>query len=282
MKSVDPGILPKSVCFTFTPSDLARRLYFYPTWCGHYYCYASYFMRRDSYPPLLVAFIRNGLFHVEYRGNSFEAGKGDVILLDCKEPHYYQAHDGLEFLYMHFDGANSHEICQHILENTGPLIQQNTNALIGRELYNMVEFYAHDGIENSISASARIYRILEYLLTPDTIKIQDENPIEQTIHHIKNNIGENISLNKLASIAKMSPYYYSHIFKEQTGFSPIEYVINTRMDRAKIMLVHTNQPITEIAYTLGYASSNSFINIFVKRIGCSPRQYRKTHQSSQQ
>lgn len=86
-------------------------------------------------------------------------------------------------------------------------------------------------------------------------------------------------MNKLAAIAKMSPYYYSHVFKEQTGFSPIEYVINTRLDRAKILLVHTKQPIAEIAYSLGYASSNSFINIFVKKIGVSPTQYRKTHQS---
>ena len=279
MKSVDPGILSKSVCFTFTPSELAQKLYFYPTWCGHYYCNQNYFMKRNSYPPLLVAFVRNGFFHVEYRNISFEAGKGDVILLDCQEPHYYHAHDGLEFLYMHFDGSNSRQICQYILDNIGPLIQQDTNVLIGRELYNMVEFYAHDGIENSIKASMRIYRILEYLLTPNKIKVQDENPIEQTIHFIKNNIGKEIDLAQLASIAKMSPYYYAHLFKKQTGFSPIEYVINARIDRAKILLVHTKQPIAEIAYLLGYASSNSFINIFVKRIGMSPRQYRKLHQS---
>ena len=44
MQSVDPGIRSESVCFPFTPSQTARELLFYPTWCGHYYCTANYFM----------------------------------------------------------------------------------------------------------------------------------------------------------------------------------------------------------------------------------------------
>lgn len=68
MQSVDPGIRSESVCFPFTPSQTARELLFYPTWCGHYYCTANYFMKRDSYPPLLIAYIRKGRFRVEYRG----------------------------------------------------------------------------------------------------------------------------------------------------------------------------------------------------------------------
>lgn len=280
MKSVDPGIFSKSSCFSFTPSEIAKQFYFYPTWCGHYYCNDQYFMKRQSYPPLLVMFIRDKSLHVEYRNYKIEAHKGDVVLLDCSEPHYYHAHNGLEFLYMHFDGSNSHEIVQHILNTHGPLIQQDSNTLIGRELHNMVELYNHDGIETPIQASMRIYRILEYLLTPNKVKIKNEDPIERTIHYIKSNVGMEFSLKKLASIANMSPYYYAHLFKQQTGFSPIEYVINSRMDRAKVLLVHSKQSVEEIAFTLGYSSSNSFINIFVKRHGMSPRQYRKFNQAT--
>ncbi len=109
MKSVDTGVLARSVCFSFTPSDTARQLYFYPTWCGHYFCTGRYFMRREYFPPLLVAYIREGTLHVEYEGETFDAKKGDVVLLDCARPHYYQAMEGLEFVYIHFDGSNSHE-----------------------------------------------------------------------------------------------------------------------------------------------------------------------------
>ncbi len=280
MKSVDPGILPQSVCFSFTPSELAKQLYFYPTWCGHYYCNKNYFMRRDTFPPLLVVFVRNGLFHFEYRGLTFDAGKGDVILLDCTEPHYYQAYDGLEFLYMHFDGSNSHEICQHILDQNGPLFQRDNNVLIGRQLYNMVEFYVHDGIESMFQSSMRIYHIFEYLLAPDIQKFHNENPVEMAIRHIRSNVGKDISLEELANVANLSPYYFAHCFKDQTGFSPMEYVINTRLDRTKIMLANTTRSVSEIAYEVGYSSSSSLINMFVKRMGMSPTQYRKSYQNT--
>ena len=199
MKSVDPGILPQSICFSFTPSDLAQKLYFYPTWCGHYYCTDNYFMKRETYPPLLILFIREGELYVEYQNQSFNAQKGDVILLDCSKPHYYHARNGLEFLYMHFDGSNSHEICQHILE------------------INMVDFYQNEGIESMFQSSMRIYHIFEYLLKPPVLQTESETPIEESIHYIRQNYHEPLNLNKLAEIANLSPYYYAHCFKEETG-----------------------------------------------------------------
>ena len=67
-------------------------------------------MKRDFYSPLLIVYVRNGNFHFEYRDLVFEAQKGDEVHLDCTEPHKYHARDGLEYLYLHFDGSNSHEI----------------------------------------------------------------------------------------------------------------------------------------------------------------------------
>ncbi len=279
MKSVDPGILSKSICFSFTPSELAQKLYFYPTWCGHYFCTTNYFMKRKTYPPLLIIFIRAGMLHVEYENQCFDAEKGDVVLLDCTKPHYYHAYDGLEFLYMHFDGSNSHEICQHINELKGALIREDSNVLIGRLLYNMVYFYQNGGIESMFQSSMRIYHIFEYLLKPPVVQTESKTSIEESIQYIRRNYNEALSINLLAEIAALSPYYYAHCFKEETGFSPMEYVTNTRLEHAKIELARTQKTIEEIAEMIGYSSSSSFINMFTKRVGQSPKQYRRFHQS---
>lgn len=58
----------------------------------------------------------------------------------------------------------------------------------------------------------------------------------------------------------------------------MEYVINTRLDQAKILLARTTKPVTEIAYETGYSSGSSFNNMFVRRTGMSPRQYRRSYQ----
>lgn len=281
MKSVDPGIQAQSVCFSFTPSELARELYFYPTWCGHYFCSSNYFIRRESYPPILIAYVRKGQFHVEYRDQVFDAEKGDVVLLDCTEPHYYQAFNGLEFLYMHFDGSNSHEICQNILARTGPLIRQKSNAQVGLMLYNMIKFHMDGGIEHMIHSSARIYRIFEYLLTPDLEPEESDNPIDRSIRYIRANYGEELTLNDLAAVANLSAYYYAHSFKERTGYSPIEFLTNTRLEQTKILLARTTKTVAEIADEVGYASSTSLINMFIKKTGITPKQYRRANQSPQ-
>lgn len=275
MKSVDTGVIDHSVCFSFTPSALAEQLYFYMTWCGHYYCTSKYMFRRDYYPPLLVMYIREGTMHVEHMGRKFDANKGDVVLLDCNNPHYYQAENGLEFVFIHFDGSNSHEIVEHILSIRGPLIRSKNNVLIGNFIYETVQFYENNGIENMFGTSMRIYKLLHLLTDLDDYKTQKESPINMTIHYIKDNVGKKITLKELADMANMSVYYFSHRFKEETGYSPMDYVINSRMDKAKILLVRTNKTITEIAYEVGYGSSGSFINIFTDKAGCSPKTYRR-------
>ena len=150
--------------------------------------------------------------------------------------------------------------------------------LIGRLMFDMVDFYNHDGIETMVQTSGRIYRILEHLLTPDRQQFQNENSMESVIRYIRANVGKDMTLSELADIASLSPFYFAHCFKNQTGFSPMEYVINTRLDQAKILLARTTKPVTEIAYETGYSSGSSFNNMFVRRTGMSPRQYRRSYQ----
>ena len=275
MKNISPGVLDRSTYVPFTPSELAKDLLFYPTMCGHYFCTADYYIKREKYDPLLIMYVCKGLFHIEFRGKEYEAEKGDIILIDCTEPHYYHAHDGLEFLYLHFDGSNSHELCQHILTQTGPIIRQQSNALIEQLLYDMIHFYERNGIETMMQSSMRIYQILEYLISPPERQFQNDTPIEKVARYIQSHVGENITLEKMAGLANLSPYYFAHLFKEQTGFSPVEYVISTRLDHAKILLTNTNESIEEIAYKVGYASSASLIKVFTKREGIPPSSYRR-------
>ena len=115
-------------------------------------------------------------------------------------------------------------------------------------------------------SSMRIYHVFEYLLAPDSQQYEKDNPVDQAIRYIRSHLAEPISLETLAGETNLSTYYFAHIFKEQTGFSPIEFVINARLDQAKVLLVHTTKSVEEIAYEVGYSSASSLTNIFTKKI----------------
>ncbi len=277
MKSVDCGVLPHSVNFYHTPPETAQELMYYHTWIGHYYCTDDYEFKRQSYPNPLLCYIRKGVMNFDFRGEHKKARAGDIVLIECLEPHRYYAENGLEFLYIHFGGVNAHEMCRYIIEQQGWLISRDNNHLIENILYHTIDFFRHEGFETPFQTSMRIYKIFEILLAPTETERQEQSPIDDAIHYIRTNVGAPMTLDELAEIARLSPYYFAHRFKKQTGFAPMDYVINTRIEKAKVMLLRTDRSIADIAEEVGYSSSSSLINLFVKRVGESPAQYRKMH-----
>ncbi|WP_425451977.1 helix-turn-helix domain-containing protein [Bacillus taeanensis] len=83
-----------------------------------------------------------------------------------------------------------------------------------------------------------------------------------------------VTLKEIASYVNLSPYYFSHLFKAETGYAPIEFAAKNRIDTAKLLLKTTSLSIADIAFRVGYSSSSGFINIFYKKVGFTPTEFR--------
>jgi AraC-like DNA-binding protein len=81
------------------------------------------------------------------------------------------------------------------------------------------------------------------------------------------------TLQKLAQIAGMSRSIFAQKFKDTVGEPPMEYLVRWRMTLAADKLVHSGDPISVIALSLGYESESAFGKAFKRVMGCSPRQY---------
>lgn len=90
---------------------------------------------------------------------------------------------------------------------------------------------------------------------------------------INKNIGADITLNDAAKYVKLSSGYLSKVYKKETGENFIDYVIKTKINKAK-SLIRTGEKVWTIAHMLGYAEVSSFSRIFKKVEGVSPWQYR--------
>lgn len=82
-------------------------------------------------------------------------------------------------------------------------------------------------------------------------------------------------IDDLAHQAALSPSHFINLFKRATGLPPIHFLMECRMDAAKHQLKSTARPITEIALSLGFSSSQHFSNQFKRVTGVTPRAWRQ-------
>ena len=95
---------------------------------------------------------------------------------------------------------------------------------------------------------------------------------------IEKNLGKKLVLKDIAAEVNLSPFRFAHVFKQYTGISPIDYVIRTRIDKAKILLKETAKPVSEIAGDVGFFDQNYFTRTFKKLEKTTPTGYRKAKQ----
>jgi AraC-like DNA-binding protein/mannose-6-phosphate isomerase-like protein (cupin superfamily) len=99
--------------------------------------------------------------------------------------------------------------------------------------------------------------------------------------YLDKNYTEPITLDSLSEMVYVSKCYLSHMFKEQTGTSPIKYLTQKRIDTACNMLKETELSVKEISKTVGYENPLYFSQVFKNVLNVSPQEYRNMHKGKQ-
>lgn len=99
--------------------------------------------------------------------------------------------------------------------------------------------------------------------------------VEKAKEYIKGRYFKDISLDDVSREINISPYYFSKLFKEETGENFIEYVTAIRMEKAKELLSRTDMSVKEICCEVGYADPNYFSRSFKKNVGVTPTEYKE-------
>lgn len=96
----------------------------------------------------------------------------------------------------------------------------------------------------------------------------------QIKNYIDANYSENITLDTLAAITHMNKYYMAHAFTKHMGISPINYLLEKRIQEGKSLLESTSHSIAQVSGILGFSSQSYFSQAFKKATGKTPIQYR--------
>lgn len=99
--------------------------------------------------------------------------------------------------------------------------------------------------------------------------------VDRAKEYIRAHYQKDISLDDVSREVNISPYYFSKLFKEETGENFIEYVTAVRMEKAKELLEDGQKSMKEICLEVGYADPNYFSRSFKKNLGVTPTEYKE-------
>jgi AraC-like DNA-binding protein len=97
---------------------------------------------------------------------------------------------------------------------------------------------------------------------------------QYVIDYIHTHLDQDLSLVEIAKVINISPTYFASLFKRAIGISPHQYVIQQRVERAKVMLSKTDLAIADIALQVGFSSQSHLTQQFKRRTGMTPKQVR--------
>lgn len=147
------------------------------------------------------------------------------------------------------------------------LIMRIINSIY-KEATNQLPGY-HDMIEAKLNELVIEIMRIKHSKTPDV------KNFEYIINHLSENYHERISLSDCAAQLNISYDYFQHKFKEITGYSPQNYLINLRLKASKELLLNDKLSCTEISYRCGFSTSAQFSMLFKREYGVSPQSFRR-------
>ena len=210
----------------------------------------------------------------------------EALFIPRDTPHIYGASDTdpWSIHWVHFAGRLA-DYYMHLLPQGQPKIMvdaQTVERLV--ELFRACSesFEASFVLQRMIFAAQTLHHLLAYLFFSNrsfspTLQTSSFHNLDTTIALLHQNVKKNLTLDEMAAHAGLSTSHFSRLFREQTGYSPIDYFIHLKMQHACMLLILSRKTIREIGFEIGYDDPYYFSRIFKKVVGMSPKQYRNTH-----
>jgi len=280
--------IPKSILKTHVFSNkLASSFYvgslgYYPQAKGHY----TY--RKKGLPENLLIYCVDGNGWFKLRNKTYQVQPNEFFMLPRNMEHAYGSDDAnpWSIYWLHFGGVQLPELnkLSSILPSSGP------SQISGREeivkAFNKMYHALSLGysINNLMFANLCIPHFLSFFLYNSQHFYESpalqSNVVDQAIQYMNQHLDQNISLPELSASYNYSTSRFSSLFKDRTGFAPIDYFLHMKVQKATQLLDFTDKPVKEIASELGFDDPYYFSRLFKKIMAVSPSDFRTQRRST--
>ena len=277
-------VLPRKVVTKALEHPLLRGLL--PTDAGYFPKAAGHYMERSvGVDQAIFMYCTHGRGWCELGGKRHNIQAGDLLVVPPECPHVYGADEEHPWTipWVHAAGANVGLFLTELgvsLEN--PVIYLGEDPqLLG--LYEEVLAILEHGYAPAqlLYASQALAHLLGMMVWHRQQRWRGEpdpkQRISQSIAYMKEHVETPLKVSTLAALANLSTSHYTALFKQHTGYAPIDYLIRLRMHWACQLLDTTDLPVKKIAASVGYDDPFYFSRVFKMVNEASPTEYRLMH-----
>ncbi|WP_051469971.1 helix-turn-helix transcriptional regulator [Fischerella sp. PCC 9605] len=211
--------------------------------------------------------------------------EGHVCIIPANLPHETSVEKQMEMVVINLEptficsvaselNKKSFEIVEHWAARD-PLIQQLGLALRSEFIVGLPQSSYVESVGNILVTHLLRHYCANKQSPDEPTFTLPEHKLRQAIAYINGNLEQNITLAQLASFVEMSQYRFARAFKQSTGISPHQYILECKVEQAKTLLKHTQMSIVEISYSLGFASQSHFTSTFRRFTAITPKEYKK-------
>ena len=226
-------------------------------------------------------YITDGEGYLNIDGREYIFQKGQLFLLPCNscQTYYHISKNYLTKYWIHCSFFCGDKDLLEII-NLPYYIEVQDAPYIKSLFLDIINSVEDITMHGKLYQKAKLLQLMGYYLEHAEIsnnQIFKDDRIEKCFNYIEKNLQQEITIQSLSDLLHLHPNYLITYFHKATGMSPIEYVNNIRIDKAKLLIQRNPEiPISELAEAIGFGDASYFSRIFKKKVGFTPSEYKGT------
>ncbi|MDS0527396.1 AraC family transcriptional regulator [Clostridium sp. SHJSY1] len=180
-----------------------------------------------------------------------------------------------EYALIHYEILNCDS---YPYANSHFIVDVGDSTIMNEMIIQLCDISIMPGNMQALRSRALFLRIIEELVFCAQKKLysSDEEIVDSAVNYIRNHYMEAISINTIAEVVGVEGRRFSYIFQKNIGMSPINYLTEYRINKAKKLLVVGSNTVTQVAGFVGYTDQFYFSRVFKKHTKMSPIEFQKT------
>jgi AraC-like DNA-binding protein len=229
----------------------------------------------DFYPGESVIVPGKSSMRIDFP-EAAEQNPTQCLALSLSQERVLQLTDQLNERYPLIDSPQGWEFTPDNLYFTN---DEAINQLLNRLIYVCAEGNAARDVFAGLILQELTIRLMQTkarrMLLTDATAFTNQNRLAFAVQYLREHLRDNLSVTTLAEKACMSEPHFYRCFKQQFGFSPVEFINRERIHQATQLLSTTGLNVTEIAFECGFNQANYFLKVFRRQLGVTPTQFRE-------